>query len=208
MVLDTACGAFAPSNSMASGILFRVSVPVQVRFSASVCGGTSPLFAPVAVVGVAPGVGVGEGVGVPGPPLKYSTCAVVAAVSTTTAMTTPTTLSRTRRFRLVSWTDCRAWYTRRRARSPPAPPPRPQPPPRPPPPAVSVWFHGRTVAPGTRAGGRAPRAPGGHWMPRVLLFLVLLSVYDTHQRVTVQFDCDNSMSGRAARTATVEAWRK
>src|SRR6218665_2988540 len=111
MVLDTAWGAFAPSNSMASGILFRVSVPVQVRFSASVCGGTSPLFAPVAVVGVAPGVGGGEavgvvgvgvgvgvggGVGVPGPPLKYSTCAVVAAVSTTTAMTTPTTLSRTR----------------------------------------------------------------------------------------------------------------
>src|SRR6218665_2601681 len=121
MVLDTACGAFAPSNSMASGILFRVSVPVQVRFSASVCGGTSPLFAPVAVGGVAPGGGVGEAVGVPGPPLKYSTCAVVAAVSTTTAMTTPTTLSRTRRFRLVSWTDCRAWYTRRRARSSRAP---------------------------------------------------------------------------------------
>src|SRR6218665_997714 len=109
MVLDTAWGAFAPSNSMASGILFRVSVPVQVRFSASVCGGTSPLFAPVAVVGVAlgwEGARGGGGGGAPGPLLKYSPCAVVAAVTTTPAMTTPPTLSRPRRFRLVSWTDC------------------------------------------------------------------------------------------------------
>src|SRR6218665_3225603 len=101
MVLDTAWGAFAPSNSMASGILFRVSVPVQVRFSASVCGGTSPLFAPVAVVGVAPGGGGGEaGGGRPGRLLNHSPCGGWAPVSPPPLITTPPSLSRPRRFRL------------------------------------------------------------------------------------------------------------